>query len=207
LFNEEINVRRVACLDALDQNEILNQQNVAIERLASLARGDNRENLSLTSFILQERLELILAHASFHLRRISQDKYELEPLYEGIGQEKRSGLGITVVDRYTAQRRSPQSLSGGETFYASLALALGLAEVVRSEAGGVELGTLFIDEGFGSLDKETLETVLEVLDELRGGNRIVGLISHVAEMKDWAPKRVDVVPSVTGGSSTIVQRY
>jgi exonuclease SbcC len=80
-----------------------------------------------------------------------------------------------------------------------------LAEVVRSEAGGVELGTLFIDEGFGSLDKETLETVLDVLDELRGGNRVVGLISHVSEMKDWAPKRVDVIPSTTGGPSTIQQ--
>lgn len=206
VFNEEIIVRRNACICALDEYEVFNEEHIAIERLASLARGDNRENLSLTSFILQERLESILAHASLHLRRISQDKYELEPLYEGIGQEKRSGLGITVVDRYTAQRRSPQSLSGGETFYASLALALGLAEVVRSEAGGVELGTLFIDEGFGSLDKETLETVLDVLDDLRGGNRVVGLISHVSEMKNWAPRRVDIIPSTTGGPSTIYQR-
>jgi DNA repair protein SbcC/Rad50 len=97
-----------------------------------------------------------------------------------------------VIDRHTGEERSPRSLSGGETFYTSLALALGLADVVKAEAGGVDTETLFIDEGFGSLDAETLDQVLGVIDELRDQGRAVGIVSHLAELKDRIAERVEV---------------
>jgi exonuclease SbcC len=103
-----------------------------------------------------------------------------------------SGLGIALHDAWTGHRQDPRSLSGGETFYAALSLALGLADVVRGEAGGTALETLFIDEGFGSLDQDTLYQVLDQLDHLRSGRRVVGVISHVTEMKESIPDRIEV---------------
>ncbi|WP_425545798.1 SbcC/MukB-like Walker B domain-containing protein [Aeromicrobium alkaliterrae] len=118
------------------------------------------------------------------------------------GSRGTSGLELTVLDAHTGDSRSPSSLSGGEKFQASLALALGLAEVVTSRAGGLRLDTLFIDEGFGSLDAETLETTMETLDSLREGGRTIGLISHVEAMRESIPAQVQI--DVTdGGWSTI----
>ena len=97
-----------------------------------------------------------------------------------------------MIDRHTGEERSPRSLSGGETFYTSLALALGLADVVRAEAGGVDLDTLFIDEGFGSLDADTLDQVMAVIDDLRDRGRVVGIVSHVADLKDRIAERLEV---------------
>jgi exonuclease SbcC len=107
-----------------------------------------------------------------------------------------------VFDQHTGEQRSPRSLSGGETFYTSLALALGLADVVRAEAGGIDLDTLFIDEGFGSLDADTLEEVMTVLDELRDRGRTVGIVSHVSELKERISERVEV-RRLPDGSSTL----
>jgi exonuclease SbcC len=109
-----------------------------------------------------------------------------------------------VIDRHTGEERSPKSLSGGETFYTSLALALGLADVVRAEAGGVDLDTLFIDEGFGSLDPDTLDQVLGVIDELRDRGRVVGIVSHVADLKDRIAERLEVSRCPDGSSAVRV---
>jgi exonuclease SbcC len=109
-----------------------------------------------------------------------------------------------VVDRHTGAERSPGSLSGGETFYTSLALALGLADVVRAEAGGVDLDTLFIDEGFGSLDSDTLDQVMAVIDELRDRGRAVGIVSHVADLKDRVSERLEVRRLPDGSSALTV---
>jgi exonuclease SbcC len=109
-----------------------------------------------------------------------------------------------VVDAWTGQRRETASLSGGEAFYTSLALALGLADVVAAEAGGVHLDTLFIDEGFGSLDEDTLEEVMDVLDGLRSGGRCVGVVSHLAELRQRIGTRLDVVKSDRGSRLTTV---
>ncbi|RWR25277.1 hypothetical protein D8Y24_03005 [Agrococcus lahaulensis] len=111
-----------------------------------------------------------------------------------------SGLGIAVLDAHTGLARPTRSLSGGETFLASLSLALGLADVVQAEAGGVSLETLFVDEGFGSLDQDTLESAMATLDELRAGGRTVGVISHVQQMQERIPSRIRVVPVPGGGS-------
>jgi exonuclease SbcC len=105
-----------------------------------------------------------------------------------------------VIDRHTGESRSPKSLSGGETFYTSLALALGLADVVRAEAGGVELDTLFIDEGFGTLDAETLDQVMSVIDELRDGGRVVGIVSHVPDLKEQIAERLEIRRRADGSS-------
>jgi exonuclease SbcC len=106
-----------------------------------------------------------------------------------------------VTDRHTGTDRSPASLSGGETFYTSLALALGLADVVRAEAGGVDLDTLFIDEGFGSLDAATLDEVMAVIDDLRDRGRVVGIVSHVPDLKDRVPERLEVSRLPDGSSA------
>ena len=122
----------------------------------------------------------------------------------GQARRDRSGLTLAVIDRHTGEERSPPSLSGGETFYTSLALALGLADVVRAEAGGVDLDTLFIDEGFGSLDTGTLDQVMGVIDDLRDRGRVVGIVSHVAELKERVAERLEVRRLPDGSSAVRV---
>jgi exonuclease SbcC len=159
--------------------------------LANLVTANNHRRLQLRSYALQRRFESVLLAASVHLERMSAGKFRFE-LSEDTARAGQSGLGITVFDSWTGQPQDPKSLSGGETFYASLALALGLADVVRGEAGGSALETLFVDEGFGSLDQDTLYQVLDQLDQLRAGRRAVGVVSHVTEMKESIPDRIEV---------------
>ena len=139
-----------------------------------------------------------------HLERMSSGKFSFVIDEQAAGRAQ-AGLGIDILDAWTGQTRDPESLSGGETFYASLSLALGLADIVREESGGVSLDTLFVDEGFGSLDADTLSVVLDQLDALRSRGRVVGVISHVAEMKDWVHDRIVVRPGPPGVGSTIAQ--
>ncbi|MBT1003161.1 SMC family ATPase [Paenarthrobacter sp. DKR-5] len=152
--------------------------------LADTARGsrDNLRNMSLSTYVLAARLEEVAAAASLRLAAMSDGRYTLTHDDSKRGNAK-SGLGLHVIDEWTGQERDTATLSGGESFMASLALALGLADVVQQEAGGVDIETLFVDEGFGSLDEEALEQVMDALEGLRDGGRVVGLVSHVAEMK------------------------
>jgi exonuclease SbcC len=135
---------------------------------------------------------------------MSSGRYQLRRSDEGENRRQRAGLTLSVIDRHTGEERSPKSLSGGETFYTSLALALGLADVVRAEAGGVDLDTLFIDEGFGSLDLDTLDQVLGVIDDLRDRGRVVGIVSHVADLKDRIAERLEVRRLADGSSAVRV---
>ncbi len=163
-------------------------------RMADVASGrgaDNIKRTALESFVVQQRFASVLAAASVHLDRMSSGKYSLD-LEEDAKGNQQAGLGISVIDAWTGRRRDPRTLSGGETFYVSLSLALGLADVVQYESGGVPIDTLFVDEGFGSLDQDTLNLVLEQLDHLRSGGRVIGLVSHVTEMKEWVPDRIEV---------------
>ncbi|MGW6056268.1 AAA family ATPase [Streptomyces sp. NPDC055189] len=156
-----------------------------VARLAGLAAGtsaDNERKMRLESYVLAARLEQVAAAATARLRRMSSGRYTLVHSDDRTGRG-RSGLGLHVVDAWTGRERDTATLSGGETFFASLALALGLADVVTDEAGGVRLDTLFIDEGFGSLDDQTLDEVLDVLDSLRERDRSVGIVSHVADLR------------------------
>jgi exonuclease SbcC len=161
--------------------------------LAGLAKGmEGHRRVALTTYVLRHWFEQVVAAANIRLAAMSSGRYELRRSDEAQSRRQRAGLTLTVIDRYTGEERSPASLSGGETFYTSLALALGLADVVKSEAGGVDLQTLFIDEGFGSLDEHTMDQVLGVIDELRDRGRAVGIVSHVAELKDRVTERLEV---------------
>ena len=135
---------------------------------------------------------------------MSDGRYRLVASVERAKGARRAGLGLRVLDTWTSEERDTASLSGGETFLASLALALGLADVVQAESGGLSIDTLFIDEGFGSLDEATLELVMTCLDRLREGGRTVGVISHVEAMKEQLPAQL-VVEATPQGPSIIRQ--
>ncbi|MEW1725038.1 SMC family ATPase [Streptomyces sp. NPDC093109] len=178
-----------------------------VARLAGLTAGtssDNARRMRLESYVLAARLEQVAAAASVRLRRMSSGRYTLVHSDARAGGRGRSGLGLQVVDAWTGRDRDTATLSGGETFFASLALALGLADVVTDEAGGVRLDTLFIDEGFGSLDEQALDEVLDVLDSLRERDRSVGIVSHVADLRRRIPARLEIVKDRRG--SVVRQR-
>ncbi|TCJ99851.1 AAA family ATPase [Nocardia alba] len=161
-------------------------------------RGENNRRMSLRSYVLAARLEEVAVAGSLRLRRMSGGRYEFVHSDKAGPRGRRGGLGLDVRDDYTGAIRSAKTLSGGETFMASLALALGLADVVAAETGGLVLDTLFIDEGFGSLDADTLDAVMGVLDELRANGRVVGVVSHVDEMRQRIPSRLHVVRGRSG---------
>ncbi|MGW0946296.1 AAA family ATPase [Streptomyces sp. NPDC002623] len=177
-----------------------------VARLAGLTAGtsaDNERKMRLEAYVLAARLEQVAAAATVRLQRMSSGRYTLVHSDDRAGRG-RSGLGLHVVDAWTGRERDTATLSGGETFFASLALALGLADVVTDEAGGVRLDTLFIDEGFGSLDDQTLDEVLDVLDSLRERDRSVGIVSHVADLRRRIHAQLEVVKGRSG--STVRQR-
>ena len=177
-----------------------------IARLANTVAGKapNTHRMTLESFVLAAELEEIVEAANLRLDDMSSGRYRLQHSDARAARGAASGLGLQIMDAHTGQARPAQSLSGGETFLASLSLALGLAEVVTARAGGVKLDTLFIDEGFGSLDDDTLDLAMRTLDELRQGGRTVGLISHVAAMKEQLPAQL-VVEATPQGPSIIRQ--
>jgi DNA repair protein SbcC/Rad50 len=172
--------------------------------LADLAAGQgaNTLRMTLSSFVLAARLEEVAIAASERLLRMTAGRYSLvhSDARRGGG---RSGLGLLACDAWTGVDRDTSTLSGGETFMASLALALGLADVVTEEAGGTRIEALFVDEGFGSLDEETLEEVMNVLDGLREGGRCVGVVSHVAELRQRIPAQIRVRKSPAGSSISV----
>ena len=173
-------------------------------RLADLAAGGgaNMLKMTLSSFVLAARLEEVAATASERLLKMTSGRYSLvhTDARRGAG---RSGLGLLACDGWTGVDRDTSTLSGGETFLASLALALGLADVVTAEAGGTRIEALFVDEGFGSLDEDTLEEVMTVLDGLREGGRLVGIVSHVAELRQRIPAQVRVRKGQAGSQLTV----
>ncbi|WP_407563274.1 AAA family ATPase [Streptomyces sp. 184] len=179
----------------------LRTQHHRVSRLASLAAGTSAENerkMRLESYVLAARLEQVAAAATARLARMSSGRFTLVHSDERANGRGRHGLGLHVVDAWTGTERDTATLSGGESFFASLALALGLSDVVAEEAGGVRLDTLFIDEGFGSLDEQTLDEVLDVLDALRERDRTVGIVSHVPELRRRIPAQLEVVKGRSG---------
>ncbi|MGW0805428.1 AAA family ATPase [Nonomuraea sp. NPDC002799] len=180
------------------------------ERMAALAGGtssDNQWNMRLSSYVLGERLRQVVDAANERLDHMSSGRYLLRhDLRKTAGSRGRSGggLGLRVADGWTGVDRDPATLSGGESFITSLALALGLADVVTAEAGGAEIGTLFVDEGFGTLDEDTLDGVLDILDGLRDGGRAVGIVSHVAELRSRITVQLKVAKSRTGSTLAMV---
>ncbi|WP_310963431.1 SMC family ATPase [Nocardioides terrisoli] len=166
--------------------------------------ADNPLRMRLSAYVLGERLRQVVAAANARLERMSAARYALEHSdARGVG-DRRGGLSLMVRDDWSGVLRDPATLSGGETFVVSLALALGLADTVSDEAGGTDIDTLFIDEGFGSLDADTLEDVMDTLDTLREGGRVVGVVSHVAELRDRITTRLDVHKGRAGSQLQLV---
>ena len=178
------------------------------ERLSGLAdvatatSSENSLRMTLTSFVLAAKLEHVAAVASEHLSRMSSGRFTLVHTDQARGGGK-AGLGLEIDDSWTGVRRGTETLSGGESFFTSLALALALADVVRAEAGGQDIDTLFVDEGFGSLDEQTLEQVLETLDGLRRDGRVIGVVSHVSEMKQRIATQLVVTKTPQGSHLSV----
>ncbi|MGD0556981.1 MAG: SMC family ATPase [Streptosporangiaceae bacterium] len=179
--------------EALAALEPLVARATEVRQLADLAAGGgaNTLRMTLSSFVLAARLEEVAEAASQRLLRMTAGRYSLVHTDERHGA-KRAGLGLLACDSWTGIDRDTSTLSGGETFMASLALALGLADVVTAEAAGSPMEALFVDEGFGTLDEDTLDEVMNVLDGLREGGRVVGIVSHVAELRQRIPAQVQV---------------
>ncbi len=177
-------------------------------RMAGVVNGnssDNTKRLTLATFVLMRRFEDVVSAANSRLVMMSDGRYELERSDEKEDvRSRKTGLALRVIDHNTETSRDPRTLSGGETFYVSLCLALGLADVVTAEAGGIELGTLFVDEGFGSLDPHTLDAVVQVLGSLRDGGRTIGVVSHVETLKQTIHDRISVSQLSQRGSTLTV---
>ncbi|OFR50790.1 chromosome segregation protein SMC [Rothia sp. HMSC073B08] len=176
-----------------------------LANLAAAARGDTlggyEHQVDLVSYVLGAEFERILHSASLHLDRMSEGRYGMMfSDHRAKGSRSGGGLNLEITDTWTGEPREASSLSGGESFLASLSLALGLAEVVQANNGGIELDTLFIDEGFGTLDAETLDMVMGTIESLRDSGRTIGLISHVEEMKNRIPAQIVVEKGQNGSS-------
>jgi exonuclease SbcC len=175
------------------------------QRLVALAdvvngRGQNARRMSLRSYVLAARLAEVAAAATRRLQQMSQGRYSFVHSDAAGPRHTRGGLGLDVLDDYSGRIRPAKTLSGGESFLASLSLALGLADVVATETGGALLDTLFVDEGFGMLDADALDQVMDTLDELRAGGRVVGVVSHVEELRQRIPVRLRVRKARTGST-------
>ncbi|WP_460359840.1 SbcC/MukB-like Walker B domain-containing protein, partial [Actinoallomurus bryophytorum] len=199
----ELRTRALAWLPAAERHALA-------VRVAALTSGDptaNRTRMRLSAYVLAARLEQVVAAANERLAKMSGTRYSLEHTVDKVAGARghgTGGLGLRVIDGWTGRHREPGTLSGGETFITSLALALGLADVVTMEAGGAEIGTLFVDEGFGTLDEDTLDEVMEVLDALRDGGRAVGIVSHVAELRTRVTAQLHVSKTRTGSTVTVL---
>ena len=190
---------------AVDEVERCLEDFGVLDDLYRTASGNVRgaRKIPLENYLLQYYFRRVIIAANVRLTRMSEGRFSLcQKQEEGLGGK--AGLALDVLDRHTGKVRDVGTLSGGESFLASLAMALGFADVVQARRGGVRLDTLFIDEGFGTLDEETLLRALNVLEELAGGRRLIGVISHVAALKECIPRKIEVRASPAGGSAVSV---
>jgi len=171
-------------------------------RISKVANGDNEYGLTFQRFVLGALLDDVTIAATERLKLMSRGRYHLQRTAERARSNAAGGLELEVFDTYTGAARSVATLSGGETFLASLSLALGLADVVQSYSGGIHLDTIFVDEGFGSLDPESLDLAIIALHDLQKGGRLVGIISHVPELKERIDARLEVYPTGRGSAAS-----
>lgn len=182
----------------LQELEKIEKDLLPAQMLAKTANGDNPFKMRFQDFVLAALLDEIIASANLRLRTISSGRYALERKNESDDKRRAEMLDFDIIDFHTGTKRNARTLSGGETFFTSLALALGLADVVAMRSGGIRMDALFIDEGFGSLDAETLDIALDTLTSLQAGGRLVGVISHVSELKERIPTRLEIIKTAQG---------
>jgi exonuclease SbcC len=178
----------------------LEKQCAAVKQLSEIANG----KLDFETYVQTAYFERVLRAANLRLKLMSQNRYTLQRKTDSDDGRKKSGLELEVSDTYTGKSRSANSLSGGESFMASLSLALGLSDVVQQSAGGIRLDAMFVDEGFGSLDADVLELAVKTLSEMADDGRIIGIISHVAELRERIDKQIRVVKTPVGSRLSIV---
>lgn len=166
--------------------------------LAETARGNNTARLTFSAFVLQAILDDVLQAANLRLTSMSRGRYSLSRAGDVLDARRENGLNIEVTDSFTGVARPVKTLSGGEIFLASLSLALGLSDVVQAYAGGIHLDTILVDEGFGTLDTEALDMAIRTLTDLQKGGRLVGIISHVGELRERISARLEVIPGQRG---------
>ena len=176
-----------------------------LSRLNDLANGGEQgfKNVTFERYVLGAILDEVVYAANLRLQKMSRSRYSLERS-DYTGGRGKQGLDLAVMDAFTGQSRPANTLSGGETFLASMALALGLAEVIQSYAGGIHMDTMFIDEGFGTLDPDTLELAMETLVQLQSSGRLIGMISHVPELKTRIPAHLEVTRGDDGSTAKFV---
>ena len=190
----------------LAQTDVIEKKLRWMRSLSDTANGklSGKERIMLETYIQMTYFDRIIRRANIRLMVMSGGQYELKRRTEAQNMNKQSGLELDVIDHYNGSIREVSSLSGGESFKASLSLALGLSDEIQSSAGGIRLDSMYVDEGFGSLDTESLQQALKALTSLSDGNKLVGIISHVAEMKDKIEKQIIVKKEITGGSSVCI---
>ena len=169
--------------------------------LAEVSKGNNTERMTFERYVLAAFFDEIIEKANLRLGKMTEYRYELDRIKEKGKGLTQSGLELQVFDNYTGKYRHVKTLSGGESFKASLALALGLADVVQCYAGGISIDTIFIDEGFGTLDPESLDNAIQCLIDLQNYGRLVGIISHVPELKERIDSRLEIIPSAEGSTT------
>lgn len=169
--------------------------------LAETARGNNPSRLTFSAFVLQAILDDVLQAANLRLTSMSRGRYSLSRTGDVLDARRENGLNIEVTDSFTGVARPVKTLSGGELFLASLSLALGLSDIVQAYAGGIRLDTILVDEGFGTLDSEALDMAIRTLTDLQKGGRLVGIISHVSELRERITARLEVIPGQRGSKA------
>lgn len=191
--------RRAAEVKRLSkQQSEVESEHRTLGRLADVAGGNNPQRVDLERYVLSTLLEDVLTAATARLSVMSRGRYGLRRQAETLDRRPNRGLDIEVLDSHTGRPRPASTLSGGEGFMAALSLALGLADTVGAYAGGRRMEAIFVDEGFGSLDDEALDQAFQVLVAMKGEGRLLGVISHVAELRRWIPVRLDMGGSVSG---------
>lgn len=180
-----------------------------VKALSNTANGNlgGKEKIMLETYVQMRYFDLVIQRANTRFMVMSGGQYELRRRVEAENNRSQSGLELDVIDHYNGSQRSVRTLSGGESFKASLCLALGLSDEIQSSAGGIRLDTMFVDEGFGSLDDESLQQAIQVLAGLSEGNRLVGIISHVGELKERIEKQIVVKKDRTGGSRAEISGF
>jgi len=184
--------------------KLLEDEYSSAGRISEMAQGENPLKMSYQSYVLASRLDDVLSLATARLKKMSRGRYEMRRSLEVADRRQESGLAIEILDHYSGSMRSVATLSGGESFLASLSLALGLADAVQAHAGGIQMETIFIDEGFGTLDPEALEMAFQALNDLQSGGRLVGVISHVPDLKEMIKSRLEVTPGSRGSRARFV---
>lgn len=199
--NEEIFNR----VEKLNENmKVLEERYKLIGHLYEITKGQNSFRITFERYVLAAFLDDILQEANHRLKKMTSGRFQLLRKTDRAKGNAQSGLELLVFDQYTGQERHVKTLSGGESFKASLSLALGLADVVQNYAGGVSLETMFIDEGFGTLDPESLEQAIEALMDIQSSGRLVGIISHVPELKERIDARLEVIAGQAGSRTEFV---